>query len=288
MYTIHHLNCGTLCPWGGSFVDGYSDGLHARLVCHCLLIETDEGLVLVDTGFGARDVAEPHPRLSSLFTTILRPRLLMEETALAQVHARGFRAEDVRHIVLTHLDFDHAGGIADFPHALVHLLADELDAAGRREGLVARGRYRPDQWNADVRWRPYRAEGEPWFGFPAVRAVDGLPPDILLIPLAGHTAGHAGVAVRGRDRWMLHAGDAYFFRDELDPKTPACTPGLAAYQSLMEVDPDLRKANQARLRELSRHHGGDVRIFCAHDAIELEGRGRAIGARRPARVLEPA
>lgn len=288
MFDIQHLNCGTMCPWGGSFVDGVSDGLTGRLVCHCLLVESSDGLILVDTGFGTEDVAEPHPRLSRAFTTVLRPCLQVEETALARLHTRGFRAADVRHIVLTHLDFDHAGGIEDFPDATVHVMADELDAARHRDGLVARGRYRPRQWDADIRWRTYRAAGEPWFGFPVVRELVGLPPEILLVPLPGHTRGHAGVAVKGRDRWMLHAGDAYFYREELDPKQPTCTPALSAYQSLMEVDHDLRLANQARLRELARHHGDEVRIFCAHDAIELEGRGRALAGKRPARVLEPA
>lgn len=287
MFDVHHLNCGTMCPWGGSFVDGVSGGLTARLVCHCLLVETDVGLVLVDTGFGAQDVAEPYPRLARTFTAALRPRLQVEETALARLHARGYRASDVRHIVLTHLDFDHAGGIEDFPDATVHVMAGELEAARRREGMVARGRYRPRQWDENVRWRTYVAHGEPWFGFPTVRALEGLPPEILVIPLHGHTRGHAGVAVRGRDRWMLHAGDAYFYREELDPVNPTCTSGLAAYQTLMEADRGQRLANQARLRELARHHGDEVRIFCAHDAIELEGRGRALAGKSPVRVLEP-
>lgn len=47
---IHHLNCGTDCPFGGALFDGRSKGLTGHLVCHCLLIETNEGLVLVDTG----------------------------------------------------------------------------------------------------------------------------------------------------------------------------------------------------------------------------------------------
>ena len=58
---IHHLNCGTDCPLGGALFDGRSVGPLGRLVCHCLLIETDaHGLVLVDTGYGLRDVAHPH------------------------------------------------------------------------------------------------------------------------------------------------------------------------------------------------------------------------------------
>jgi len=46
---IHHLNCGTMRPV--KTPEG--------LVCHVLLVETDNGLVLVDTGPGLRDAAEP-------------------------------------------------------------------------------------------------------------------------------------------------------------------------------------------------------------------------------------
>ena len=54
---VHHLNCGCMCPLGGALFDGFSKGLTAQLVCHCLLLETDQhGLVLVDTGFGSRDI----------------------------------------------------------------------------------------------------------------------------------------------------------------------------------------------------------------------------------------
>ena len=112
---IHHLSCGTMCPFGGRLWDGRSPVLGAaEIVCHCLLIETELGLVLVDTGFGMRDVAQPQ-RLSALFRIANRVRLRESDTALRQLEDLGFTAADVRHIVLTHLDFDHAGGIEDFP-----------------------------------------------------------------------------------------------------------------------------------------------------------------------------
>jgi hypothetical protein len=38
----------------------------------------------------------------------------------------------------------------------------------------------------------------------------------------------------------------------------------------MEVDRSARLTNQARLRQLSLDHGGEVRIFCAHDVVEFE------------------
>ena len=43
-------------------------------------------------------------------------------------------------MVLTHLDFDHAGGLDDFPAATVHLLAEERDAAVARRSALDRTR----------------------------------------------------------------------------------------------------------------------------------------------------
>ncbi|MFN3932756.1 MAG: MBL fold metallo-hydrolase [Brevundimonas sp.] len=277
---VHHLNCGTDCPFGGRFMDGRSRGPTARLVCHCLLVETpSSGLVLVDTGYGLRDVHHPHPRTSRLMRGLLNIRFREEETAIRQVEALGFSSRDVRHIVLTHMDFDHAGGLEDFPHARVHLLGRELDAARALDGgVTSRKRYRPMQFDAVHDWRPYRSEGEPWFGFGAVRDMDGLPPEVLLIPLTGHTWGHAGVAVATDGGWLLHAGDAYFHRAEMRQTVRECPPGLRLYQNMMEVDREARLGNQARLRALSLDTTANTRIICAHDAAELEAcmAGRAL------------
>ena len=262
---VHHLNCGTCCPVGGRLFDGRSDGALGHLVCHCLLIESDSGLVLVDTGYGLRDVARPHRRLSDFFLNLNNVQLRHEDTAAAQIRDLGFRPEDVRHIVLTHLDFDHAGGIEDFPNAALHVTAREKEVADERHGgaFVSRKRYRPQQWDEAENWRLYpMGGGERWFGFDAVRDLDGLPPEILLVPLAGHTWGHAGVAVReDGGGWLLHAGDAYFYE---------CTPALRGYQRMMEVDRRARLDNQAKLRRLSLDHADEVRMFCGHDVVEFE------------------
>jgi glyoxylase-like metal-dependent hydrolase (beta-lactamase superfamily II) len=247
---IHHLNCGCMCPIGGALFDGFSRGLTARLVCHCLLVETNQGLVLIDTGFGLRDVQSPYSRLSPFFIHFNNIQFERKYTAIHQVEQLGFSASDVRHIVLTHLDFDHAGGLEDFPEATVHIMQVEMDAAQDRGGFIASRRYRPGQWDEVKHWQYYSAGGEPWFGFEAVRNLDGLPPEILLIPLAGHTRGHAGIAIETSEGWLLNAGDAYFYRHEMNPKRH-CTPGLRAYQWMMEVDRKARLLNQDRLRELS-------------------------------------
>ncbi len=267
---IHHLNCGCMCPLGGAFFDGFSKGLTANLVCHCLLIETEQGLVLVDTGFGLQDVQSPSARLSPFFIWFNNIQFDRKYTAITQVEALGFAASDVRHIVLTHLDFDHAGGLEDFPEATVHVMQAEKDAAQDRHGFISSGRYRPKQWDEVERWKYYAAGGEHWFGFDAVRDLEGLPPEILLIPLPGHTRGHAGVAISTSEGWLLNAGDAYFYRHEMDATNRHCTPGLQAYQWMMEVDREARLHNQDRLHALSRDRSQEVQLFCSHDAMEFQ------------------
>ncbi|MFL5082863.1 MAG: MBL fold metallo-hydrolase [Microvirga sp.] len=283
---IHHLNCGLMEPLGGAMFDGVSGGATAKLACHCLLVETDQGLVLVDTGFGLQDVRHPYRRISPFFVMLDNIRFDPRLTAIRQIERLGFSPREVRHIVMTHLDFDHTGGIEDFHWAAVHVTARELDAASRATGFRDTRRYPKGHLDGVRHWETYRSGGERWFGFDAVRELRGLT-DILLVSLPGHTAGHCGVAIRLGDGWLLHAGDAYFHRHEMDRPTRECPPATRGYQFMMAVDHRLHLANQARLRELYGDPGSPLTVFCTHDIVEFEAlRGLSIsseiGAQRAA------
>lgn len=255
-----HLNCASFRPvgtFGGR-------ALPATMVAHCLLVERPGGLLLVDTGFGTGDLADPR-RLGQPFRALLRPALDPAETAIAQVRALGHDPRDVTDIVLTHLDLDHAGGLGDFPHARVHVYDAELDAA-LNPTLKERGRYRAPQWAHGPQWVQHRAEGESWLGLSSLSV---LADDVLMVPLAGHSRGHSGVAVRRPDGgWLLHAGDAYFSAGEKETP-PTCPPGLRAFQSFTQAGSTLRHENQQRIRELYAAHPADPTVFCAHDPSEL-------------------
>ena len=268
---VHHLDCGTLCPACARLMNGRGGWLEpATLVCHVLLIETPrDGLVLVDTGLGSLDVADPS-RLGAAFLALSRPQFDAGRTAVAQVRALGFQPEDVRHIIVTHLDLDHASGLPDFPLAQVHVFEPEFQAA-MKPNWRSKARYLPAQWAHSPRWSRHAAGGgERWFGFEGLRPLPGLQDDILLVPLIGHTLGHCGVAVRDDAGWMLHAGDAYFYHGQLaeQPHMPA---GLRLFERLVETDRRLRERNRDRLRELALSRAGEVRVFCAHDPVELAG-----------------
>jgi glyoxylase-like metal-dependent hydrolase (beta-lactamase superfamily II) len=260
---IHHLGCGTLCPRGARLL---TDG-ESRFVCHCLLIEGADGLVLVDTGFGLDDARTPR-QLGRVFNAVLRPRLDAAEAAISQVRELGFDPGDVRHIVTTHLDLDHAGGLPDFPDAEVHVLAPELKAA-LNPGWRERPRYIAAHWRHGPRWVEHETGGDEWFGFESVRVVPSSDAEILLVPLIGHSRGHSGVAVKRGDGWLLHCGDSFFHHGEI--ATPPRVPkGIAAFAAFDEVDRAARRGNVERLRELAARHGGEVELICAHDSQYLD------------------
>lgn len=262
---IHHLNCATFCP--PLFASRINDA--GKLVCHCLLIESQVGLILVDTGLGMRLLAEPGRRSAPGSLKMLGARLDPEETAERQIARLGFNKSDVRHILVTHLDFDHAGGIADFPDAKIHIFEDEYQAAMQRSTFFEKQRYCPAQWEHNPLWERYKLAGESWFGFQSVRALPGISDEILIVPVTGHSRGHSAIAVKTGSGWLLHCGDAYFYHGEMEKGGRRCTGILDSFQKFAQFDGPSRIRNQERLRQLAIAHSSEVRLFCAHDPTEF-------------------
>lgn len=256
---VHHLSCGTFDP-----------PLVAPIVCHVLLVEAVDGLVLVDTGLGLADYADP-PRRMGPSRRLLRPVSGAADSALRQVEALGHAAADVSHVVLTHLDFDHAGGLSDFPAATVHTTADEHAAAVTSPDLLDRGRYRPAQWSHGPRWEVHGGRGDVWReGLTGHEVVPG----ITLVPMAGHSRGHAAVAVdAGEQGLLIHAGDAVFDASSFADASPAGhalskVPMLRAFEKTVGRDRAAINRNHQTLRRLNDVDG--VTVIPAHDKRILD------------------
>jgi glyoxylase-like metal-dependent hydrolase (beta-lactamase superfamily II) len=83
---------------------------------------------------------------------------------VACIEALGLVPQDVGHIILTHLDYDHAAGIADFAWATVHVYAPELHAALYGKSWRDRIRYDRRQLARHEHWESYDdAGGDTWY-----------------------------------------------------------------------------------------------------------------------------
>ncbi|MGV0593735.1 MBL fold metallo-hydrolase [Mycolicibacterium porcinum] len=250
---VHHLNCGTMRP----------PATPGGLVCHVLLIETPRGLALVDSGFGLHDIAAPGPRFGAA-RFLVRPVYDPAEAAINQIRELGHDPRDVRDVVLTHFDADHAGGLADFPWARVHLTATESFAAVHPATFVEKQRYRRAQRShGPILVEHHPAAGEAWRGFPGARELTEISPGIVLIPLPGHTRGHAAVAVDTGPRWILHAGDAFYHHGQVDGSHSAPRT-LTAPERAVAFDRKQVRANHRRLGELWATGEPDLLLVNAH------------------------
>jgi glyoxylase-like metal-dependent hydrolase (beta-lactamase superfamily II) len=167
--------------WGGLVSDEIDDRRRLLQALNCLLIETPSGRVLVETGIGER-VDEKTREMRGYEGSPIVPAL----------DAAGFLPESIDFVVMSHLHFDHAGGLLRsdgqraFPHARIVAQKAEWEVAlGDNPRLVA-SYVQPELQLV----RDWGAEG--W--------VDGereLLPGVNVIPTGGHSAGHQAVVVRG-------------------------------------------------------------------------------------------
>lgn len=264
IYNIHHLHCGSFCPVCAPLFG--QKGWKAHLVCHCLLIETDQGLVLIDTGLGLQDYLNMEKRLGTLVKKVGHIESNLKLSAIQQIQQLGFSPNDVRHIFVTHLDFDHAGGISDFPNATVHVLAAEFNAT-QSLSIKNKLRYKTDQFKQHRYWSfAEHNDGEEWFNLQKVRGLPLFQDEILMIPLLGHTAGHCGLAIKKSDGWLLFCGDAYYSHLELDPKNKLRALGIT--ERLFAENNQQRIHNLKQLQYLAQHESS-IELICAHDPVEF-------------------
>ena len=236
---------------------------------HCLLLDTGDGIVLVDTGWGIRDCTHPSPAVRQ-FASFVQSALLPEETATQQLAILGYDSADVRHVFLTHLHMDHAGGLPDFPHAIVHASATEIWAFHHPRSLMEWRAYRREHRLHGPRWQSHVPQGFQWFGLEASPPFQVGDTEIVLVPFPGHTRGHCAIAVRLGERWLLHCGDTYGYHRQADPNQPYSHPCGSLVESAVTWGFKMPRRHWLALRYLRTAHGSSVSLFCSHDSHEFE------------------
>lgn len=268
---VIHLNGGTLWSRGaGPAARTQAPSAAYRLASHCVALVTEESVTLVDTGIGLLDLAAPEARLGKDFLRFAYPELKPEETVARQLQTMGIASTRVRHIVLTHLHVDHVGGLADFPQAAVHVGEVAYQAAMHPDTPIERRQYQPAQWAHGPQWARHADFSCDWYGLAATGPLSRLPAEVRLVALPGHSRGHCGVAIATGAGWLLHAGDAYIHRGQIDPACGPCPPLLANVETAVQVDRAAVMRTHEALQRLVRDHAETSTVFCAHDPAELE------------------
>ncbi len=248
MTRIYHLNCVEI-------VSPINDN-----VCgHCLLLQENDKLILIDTGIGLLDVQHPMERIGQPLIDLVGYRFDENQTAVRQIENLGLDPKKVTDCIISHLDNDHIGGLADFPMATIHVGVEEL---GNYHAGNPRYLKMPLSHNPTI--QTYQKSDCEWFGFEARKINAGTETPIYLVPLFGHTLGHCGVALKVDNKWLFYIADAYYMRIELsDPNHPVNE--LAR----MRADNDaLRVATVEKIRNFVNNHPA-IEVFGYHDIEEF-------------------
>lgn len=243
-----------------------------ELPLQAFLIEHRDGLVLFDTGI------DPAVQLDSSYIKqtigrFLLPRIfrfrLTDADRIDHVLSRiNVSAEEIKMAVISHLHFDHVGGIRHIPQA--ELLVSEA------EWQILSEPHPEQEWILrehieipSAKWRQisFEPSNDPLFeDFEGIHDVAG-DGSMILLPTPGHTKGSMSLLIRGEGwRPILLVADltyetALLERDQV--------PGTGDKETLL--------ASFAKVRLLKRRLP-DLEVVASHDFAAKEALARATGA----------
>ncbi|MGB5558514.1 MAG: N-acyl homoserine lactonase family protein [Paracoccaceae bacterium] len=229
------------------------------LPLQCFLIDHRDGLVLFDTGIDPAIMSDSG-YIKQAIGRFLLPRIfrfnLNEIDRIDHVLANaGVAASDIRTAVISHLHFDHVGGIAQLPQA-------DLLVSGREWAILSEP-HPEHEWilreHIEIpfaKWRQisFAPTDDPLFeGFDGIHDVAG-DSSMILLPTPGHTRGSMSMLIR-QDDWdpILLVGDLTY---EAAPLEQNIVPGTGGKDALL--------ASFAKVRRLKQRLPG-LAIVASHD-----------------------
>ncbi len=182
--------------WGGLVTDEIDAEHRVVQALNCLLVDTPSGRVLVETGIGER--VDDKTRAMRAYEGL---------PIVPALEAAGFLPETVNVVAMSHLHFDHAGGLLRedgaraFPHARIVAQKAEWEVALDDNPRIVASYVQPElrlvrDWGAKD-W----VDGE--------RAI---LPGVTVVPTGGHSTGHQAIIVRGSGdgaRTLAFFGDLF-------------------------------------------------------------------------------
>jgi glyoxylase-like metal-dependent hydrolase (beta-lactamase superfamily II) len=225
-----------------------------QLGMRCLLIEHDDGLILIDTGAGNKENAKFHD-IYGLENSGRDGRTALEDA----IASAGFALDDVRIVINSHLHFDHAGGntwrneggeiLPSLPNARYIVQRGEYEYATHTNERTAASYFPPN-------FEPVRAAGQ-------LELVDGdaqIVPGVTVVPTPGHVPFHQGILIES-------GGERAFYLADLAPTVAHLPlPWIMGY----DVEPLVTLETKRRL--MRRAVAEEWLMIFEHDATTAWGR----------------
>ena len=231
---VHILDDGVFVTDAGNLFGG-SRKASIKGAMHPVLVDAGDDLVLIDAGFG--------PELPEIL--VGRYELRRDESLLDHLEKAGYTAEDVTHVILSHLDADHVGwalGPPSFLNATVYVQEAALEEArqmpekdGRRAAVPSVERGVRDGW-----CQLLDTDGD-------------VLPGVRVEVRVGHSAGHQIVWIGDGEDLALYTGDLAPAKIWLDPDL------------ISGVDTDPEAARQNRIEVLSAAESRDAPVILYHE-----------------------
>lgn len=243
---------------GGDFGREVVTGFSAILVQH------GNEVLLFDAGLGAQVEAQYRADMPWWQQPFFRYDAPVRPV-VAQLAGRGL--PPVSRIILSHSHWDHASGLADFPQAEVWAPAEELALVRHPERGVG-GAWPSQVGLPSLRWRELRFDAVPFEGFARSRDLFG-DGAVVLVPMAGHTAGSVGLFVTtGSGRRYFFIGDVVWNAGALREGAPKFWPA----RMLVDHDEAGTQATIEQVRRVQQAHP-DLVVVPAHDGRLQEALG---------------
>ena len=206
---VERFNVGWITAPAMLYGQGEDPEAKIRFPVPAYLIETEQERILLDTGLHPGAIGDPRGFYE-------RPEAGLFGLEQDEDIAVQLDVTTLTKVVLTHLHFDHAGGLTLLPDSLPVVMQRREWDAGRDRDAIARNFLYPRDYDIDEE-RVTLVEGEhDLLG-------DG---SVVLVPTPGHTPGHQSVRVG--EALVIGADVAHYARTFDDRRFPAFGDDLEA------------------------------------------------------------
>lgn len=239
VHSFYILPAGFLTIDRSILLCGTDIGVKIRTPVYSVLLLHDEGPILIDTGLIPEGLTAPEkawgPRAK-----LIKPQMTEQDVIENRLKELNISARDVRMVILTHMHWDHTGGLRYFNHCPIVVQKSEYRFAFQPDAFVS-GQYMKNHFDFPLNYE--LIEGDRM-----------LLPGISVIRTVGHSPGHQSVLVKLRSgKFSLFTGDAVSIQENMSMKIP----GSNAWDAQLAAESIYRLDHLSVLL--------DAEVFISHD-----------------------